>query len=184
MTRAARWMMIALVPAALAACGSDVTGPTEVLATHPTLTTIAHEDGSYFVGRGDVQLFFGWSNRELQTNAASVAFRLVSSSTTEWTCSRPHPTMDREAVIQRSTIYTTQGARTTQGRDISEGNNGPDTGFNVMPAGAPSVRVDGPAVGECPAEPSGFVSDGDAVTTIRNGLQIMLAPNGAWTNFP
>jgi hypothetical protein len=195
-------LAVALAAAALAltACQSDLADPTGLRPSEPSRLIIAHGDGSYFVGKGDVQLFFGWNNQALQKNAGNVQFRLNSSSTTEWTCTRtfftgPEGNEEEKQIVQeRHTQTSTQSALTTQGRDISEGLNGPNTGFNVKPVGTPTIVTEGPAVGSCPAEPSGFVYDDNAVTTSNggSGLEILLALPGTsplkssntWLAFP
>src|ERR671919_607566 len=70
------------------------------------------DDGTGFVGKGDVQLVYGWNNKALQDNAGAVQFRANSVSETTWTCSRPAPipsNPDREIVQERSSETTTQG---------------------------------------------------------------------------
>ena len=44
--------------------------------------------GTGFVGKGDVQLVYGWNNQALQTNALNVQFRANSEVVTEvsWVC--------------------------------------------------------------------------------------------------
>jgi hypothetical protein len=87
--------------------------------------------------------------------------------------------------MSRQSSVSTQGLITTQGRNISEGLNGPNTGFMLSPEGGITTESDGPAVGSCPASPSGFVYDNNAVTeTSGGGLQIIAktgAP-GSWTS--
>ncbi|WP_203337313.1 hypothetical protein [Nocardioides limicola] len=48
--------------------------------------TFNADDGTGFVGKGDVQLALGWSNAQLQANAAAVGFSYDSSETYEVTC--------------------------------------------------------------------------------------------------
>jgi hypothetical protein len=45
-------------------------------------------DGTGFVGKGDVQQVYSWSNKDLQNNAGSVRFRANSEVVTEvsWIC--------------------------------------------------------------------------------------------------
>ena len=123
--------------------------------------------GTGFVGKGDVQLIYNWNNKQLQDNAKLVDFRASSTSVTEWTCSRPHPSdPTREITQERSSTTTTQGLATTVARETSKGKDGPVTGFNLTGYDAPpTVTTDGPAVGSCPANPSGFTYDENAQTT-------------------
>jgi len=189
------------VAALLLGCqGELVTEPSSIA---PAFSIVANANGSYFVGKGDVQTFAGWNNTVVQKNANYVDFQLNSSTTTSWTCTKTFFTGpdDTEHVIvqQRQTSTTTQGFFTTQGRNISEGLNGPNTGFNLTPDGAPTTVTSGPAIGSCPATPSGFVYDDNATTVSDGGtgLQIILTtgapgpfltPTGkavnTWYNFP
>src|SRR5215218_3947508 len=68
--------------------------------------------GKGFVGKGDVQLIYGWNNQQLQQNANLVQFRATTTSETTWTCSRPAPTPNdptREITQERNATTTTQG---------------------------------------------------------------------------
>jgi hypothetical protein len=133
--------------------------------------------GTGFVGKGDVQLLFSWNNKVLQDSASTVDFRVNSVSVTAWTCTKvviQGNNEDREIVQQRSTTTSLQGLVTTVARDNSKGKDGPVTGFYLKgyEGGAVST-TDGPAAGSCPADPSGFVYDNNAVTTQSGGgLQV------------
>ena len=145
--------------------------------------------GTGFVGKGDVQLIYGWNNQQLQANAKLVDFRASTTSETTWTCSRPAPTPndpDREITQQRSTTTTTQGLATTVTRDTSKGKNGPVTGFNLTGyEGTPTVTTDGPAVGSCPATPSGFTFDeGSQVTTPGATVLEVSIDGSTWYTLP
>jgi hypothetical protein len=133
--------------------------------------------GTGFVGKGDVQLVYGWNNKQLQDNADKVDFQVSAVSETTWTCSRPAPTPndpDREIVQERSQTTTTQGIVTSVARENSKGKLGPVTGFILDGyEGEPTVTSDGPNVGSCPANPSGFTYDENAETTsLGGGLQV------------
>jgi hypothetical protein len=182
-------------------CQSEPLAPTGL---GPSFAIVDNGDGSYFVGKGDVQTFFGWNNQTLQRNAAWVDFQFSLSQTTTWTCTKtwttgPEGNETEHVVVQnRHNSTSTQGLFTTLGRNISEGLNGPNTGFKLNPDGTPTVEEDGPPVGSCPAEPSGFVYDENAETTSSGGgLQVILhtgapgaflTPTGknvnTWYNFP
>ncbi|AOT02362.1 hypothetical protein ASPU41_02360 [Arthrobacter sp. U41] len=59
---------------------------------------------------------------------------------------------------------------TTVARDNSKGKDGSITGFYLQGyEGTPTLETDGPAVGTCPADPSGFVYDENAQTTELGG---------------
>jgi len=198
------WMAL-VVPALVMGCENGVTDPTVIDVPGPSLSILLDGNGlPRFVGKGDVQLFFGWNNQTLQRNAGSVDFQLNSGETTTWTCTRTWVTgpegneTEHETVQNRHNTTSIQAFFTTQGRDLSEGLNGPNTGFVLTVDGDPTIIADGPGVGTCPADPSGFVYDENAVTTpTGSGLQIIvnlgapgpfLTPTGkainTWYNFP
>lgn len=140
--------------------------------------------GTGFAGKGDVQLIFGWNNKQLQDNANSVQFRVYSVSETTWECSRPHPTQDREIIQQRSTETTTQGLLVKIARENSKGKDGAITGFFLQGYnGAPTIINEGDGeVGSCPASPSGFtfVEGSEETTESTGGLQV--SAGGDWVN--
>ena len=143
--------------------------------------------GTGFVGKGDVQLIYGYNNQQLQTNASKIDFRAITTSQTSWTCTRPAPTPNdpnKEIVQQRNNTTTAQGLATTVARDNSKGKNGPVTGFNLTGYDSPPTVIasDGPAVGSCPAEPSGFAYDENAVTT-TGPTQLQVTNDGGMTWF-
>jgi len=140
-------------------------------------------DGTGFVGKGDVQTVAGWNNKQLQDNAASVAFRVSARSASTWTCTRVVELGNgsvNEIVQQRATTTTTQGVLSSAARENSKGKDGSVTGFHLLGyAGPVTVTVDGPAVGSCPAGPSGFVFDDNVETTqLDGGLQVSV--DGDW----
>jgi hypothetical protein len=193
--------MTTVAAALIMGCQTEPMSPTDL---GPSLAIINHGDGSYFVGKGDVQTFFGWNNQALQRNATYIDFQYSLGETTTWTCTRTWVTgpennqTEHEVIHERNNSTTTQGLFTTLGRDISDGLNGPNTGFVLTQDGDPTTVTDGPAVGTCPADPSGFVYDNNAQTiSTGSGLQIILltgapgpspTPTGkvinTWYNFP
>jgi hypothetical protein len=133
--------------------------------------------GTGFVGKGDVQTVFNWTNNVLQNSASSVDFRVNSTVETVWTCTKvvvQGNDETREIVQARSTTSSTQGLITTVARENSKGKDGAVTGFYLKGyEGTPVSVTDGPAAGTCPSDPSGFVYDGNAVTTeTGGGLQV------------
>jgi hypothetical protein len=195
-----------LAVTAVVGCQNDVTAPVSrsLNSTPNAAITFDPATGIGFVGKGDVQLFFGWNNQMLQLNAANIDFRYSSGSTTTWTCTRTwvtgpaHNQVQHEVVQERQNSVSTSGLITTQGRNNSQGLNGPNTGFVLSPeGGAVTTTASGPAIGSCPASPSGFVYDNNAQTESNGGgLQIInnggpgpwLSATGksvnTWYNFP
>ncbi len=109
------------------------------------------QTGEGFVGKGDVQLAFGWNNRELQNNAAGVTFQATTIEVTEvsWICTndRNENTQERE----RTTTTTIQGILSSVARERNQ-----ITGFNLTGySGEPteSSTTEGPRVDSCPSGP-------------------------------
>jgi hypothetical protein len=129
--------------------------------------------GTGFVGKGDVQTVFNWTNKLLQNNASTVDFRVNSSAETVWTCTKvvvQGNDVTREIVQERSATVTTQGLVTTVARENSKGKDGAVTGFYLTGYdGTPVTVTDGKAPGTCPDDNSGFVYDENAVTTETGG---------------
>lgn len=133
--------------------------------------------GTGFVGKGDVQTVFNWTNKALQTNASTVDFRVDSTVETTWTCTKLQELGNgdiNEVVIERTTTTTTQGLVTDIARENSKGKDGAVTGFFLMGyEGTPVIETDGKVVGSCPSVNSGFVYDGNAAATVTGGgLQV------------
>jgi hypothetical protein len=111
------------------------------------------DEGVGFVGKGDVQVIYGWNNQALQANAETVEFRVNSEVVTEvsWICtnSNNENTQERE----RTTTTTTQGVLDSVARLKNQ-----ITGFNL----------------------NGFV--GSAITgTVTEGNQLNSCPSGPWS---
>lgn len=145
----------------------------------PAMASVSFDPatGTGFVGKGDVQTIFSWSNKNLQDNASTVDFRVNSVTETSWTCTKvvvQGNDQVREIVQQRSTETSTMGLITSVARENSKGKDGAVTGFYLTGyEGSPLLATDGPAPGSCPADPSGFVYDDNAVTTVSGGgLQV------------
>ncbi len=156
------------------AAASAVFAGLMALAT-PAMASVTFDPatGTGFVGKGDVQTVFTWSNKALQDNAATVDFRVNSVTETNWTCTKIVVLGTdelKEIVQQRSTTTTTKGLVTTVARDNSKGKDGPVTGFYLKGyEGTPVLGTDGPEEGSCPADPSGFVYDGRGDDAVRRG---------------
>jgi hypothetical protein len=140
--------------------------------------------GTGFVGKGDVQLVYGYNNQQLQTNAAKIDFRTSTTSETTWTCSKPNPSSpDKPDIVNnRSNETTTQGLATTVARDTSKGKNGPVTGFNLTGYDSPATTVtSGSAIGSCPANPSGFTYDVGSEQTTTGPTVLEVTNDGGLT---
>lgn len=128
--------------------------------------------GVGFVGKGDVQLVFGWNNKALQDNAANVVFRARSEVVTEvsWECKNSNN--DHIQPRARTTTTSIEGVLASVARERNQITGFTLTGYD----GAPTMSsdTDGPPVDSCP---SGFWSlttpAGDPVEVgSTNGLQV------------
>lgn len=133
----------------MAAAAATVFASTAALA----IVSVDLDTGVGFVGKGDVQLVYGWNNKALQDNASSVRFRLNSETVTEvsWECTNQNN--DKVQERSRTTTTSLQGLVTTVARDNSKGKDGPVTGFNLNGFdGTPtsSSETDGPPLNSCP----------------------------------
>jgi hypothetical protein len=113
---------------------------------------ILDDDGIGFVGKGDVQLVYGWNNKQLQDNAGLVQFQAVSDVVTEvsWTCTNSNN--QNEQIRARTTTTSIEGILSSVARVRNQ-----ITGFNLNGwVGAPTVDVDGPdgpPLNSCPSGP-------------------------------
>lgn len=110
--------------------------------------TFDAETGTGFVGKGDVQYTFGWNNKQLQDNAASVQVRVNLKETSEvsWECTNANN--DKVQERERTTTTTTTGLVTTVGRLKNQ-----ITGFNLNGYGvgySNTTETDGPPLNSCP----------------------------------
>jgi opacity protein-like surface antigen len=128
--------------------------------------------GTGFVGKGDVQLLYGWNNKQLQDNASSVQFQASTVEVTEstWTCDRDAGPQTLERA--NTTTTTTQGVVSHIARERNQ-----ITGFILLGYdGDPVVEteLDGPAVGSCPAGWTAIdLVEGDPAQT-AGGLQVSI----------
>jgi len=151
-------MKLSLAVAAVAASVALVATSASAAVTFDPTT------GAGFVGKGDVQLALGFNNKQLQDNAASLAFTYSVTSVTEatWTCDRDAGPQTQERA--NTTTTTTQGIVSTIARERNQ-----ITGFNLLGfSGSPSEtsETDGPAVGSCPTLWTAIdLVEGDPVVT-------------------
>jgi len=107
--------------------------------------------GTGFVGKGDVQLVFGWNNKALQDNAGSVQFRVASTTVSEvsWLCTNTNNETTQERA--RTTTESLQGVFDSIARERNQ-----FTGFNLNGfdgVGGVSTVTDGPPLNSCPSGP-------------------------------
>jgi hypothetical protein len=140
--------------------------------------TFDPETGEGFVGKGDVQLVYGWNNKALQDNAELVEFRANSEVVTEvsWICTNSNN--DNEQVRSRTTTTSIEGVVTSVARERNQ-----ITGFILEGydgAVEESLETDGPAVNSCPSGPWTLTTPaGDPeVVSSTGGLQV--SDGGDW----
>lgn len=147
-----------------------------VAAVALATVTFDTETGEGFVGKGDVQIAFGWNNSQLQKNAAGVSFSYNSSTEATWQCVKLVATGKdgeniNEILLEKSTTTTTKGLISSVARENSKGKEGPVTGFILQGwNGNVQTQHQGPAQGSCPDEHSSFVEGSLEVTPISGGL--------------
>lgn len=104
---------------------------------------IVDDSGAGFIGKGDVQIVFTWTNKDLQDNAKYVKFRNKSVTEVSWKC-----TKDNGNVQERELTTTTQGLLTSTARMKTQ-----VTGFNLVgydQSTLPTSKTEGPALNTCP----------------------------------
>jgi hypothetical protein len=165
---------IILVIGFLVACDTNTTalesGDIALLAV-----TFDPESGNGFVGKGDVQLVYGWNNKALQDNAEVVQFRANSEVVTEvsWTCtnSNNQNTQERE----RTTTTTLQGLVESAARDKKNQVTGFFLeGFDGEPTD--SSETEGNQLNSCPSGPWSLTTpagDPEVIST-SGGLQVSI----------
>jgi hypothetical protein len=172
------------IASALAAAAATV-----VLAAAPAMASVSFDSstGTGFVGKGDVQLAFGWNNKALQDNASNLVFSVSSTEESQWTCVKMVVTGNgsvNEIVQERSSTTTTEGIAYSIARENSKGKDGPITGFILNGYnGGVTTSHSGPAVGSCPNDNSEFV-EGSVVTENVGGGGLSVTFGGTTVPLP
>jgi hypothetical protein len=130
------------------------------------------ETGTGFVGKGDVQLVYGWNNKALQDNADAVRFRANSEVVTEvsWICTNSNN--ENTQVRERTTTTSIAGVVSSVARERNQ-----ITGFNLIGySGTPteSSETEGNPLNSCPSGPWSLTTPaGDPeVISSTGGLQV------------
>lgn len=127
------------------------------LVASPAMAAVTlNDDGTGFVGKGDVQAVYDWSDKNLQDNFSLVEFRVNSETVTEvsWTCTNSNN--ENEQQRERTTTTTTRGLVDSIARNNERANK--ITGFTL----------------------SGYIGD-PSVTTETDGNPLNSCPSGPWT---
>lgn len=145
------------------------------------------ETGTGFVGKGDVQLVFGWNNKQLQDASGTTEFRYEGVSVTEtaWTCSRIN-NGGNESVTPRNRTVTTSltGVLSVVERTRNQITGFLLTGFDGSTSGA--TVEEGQALGSCPtasgnSEPFTYDVGSELTSTVTSGGLQVRAGGSAWT---
>jgi hypothetical protein len=140
--------------AAVVGCAAPVGDKSEQVGqVSQALVTFDPATGTGFVGKGDIQLPFGWNNATLQANASSLTFTYQSSATYEAVCEwttgegtrgqRTHDvTHTKTSVVNDTISYDARTHKQVDGFFL--------TGYgSVTEGGEPVPEVGGP----CPGNP-------------------------------
>jgi hypothetical protein len=144
--------------------------------------TFDSSTGTGFVGKGDVQIAFGWNNQTLQRNAAGVTFTYNATDTYAATCTwitgegtRGERTHNVD-IPRHTSVNSTIGSL---GRNNSSGLNGPNTGFILTGYGATVTDGTVPVVGgSCVGEPD----NGQGVNGTWTAVQLVSSTGGLYVN--
>ena len=143
---------------------------------------IVDDEGVGFVGKGDVQLLFGWNNAQLQAcvNVSSVGclefeFSLESTVVTErsWTCTNNNNQNIQERERTTTTTTTTGGLTVSIARVKNQ-----VTGFNLSGGDFETVEsppeTEGPPLNSCPSGPWTLTTPaGDPVEVSRDDTKTL-----------
>lgn len=137
--------------------------------------------GTGFVGKGDVQLIYGWNNKALQDNAGALQFRASSEVVTErsWVCTNTNNENTQER--DRTTTTSTQGVVSSIARERNQ-----ITGFNLTGySGTPteSSSTEGPPVNSCPSGPWTLTSPAGDPEVVSSESHVQVSTDGTnWFN--
>ena len=146
--------------------------------------TLQRESGTGFVGKGDVQLAFGWNNAQLQSRAAGLTFTFEASEVYTAVCTwttgegsrgeRVHNVKHKRSVCVSGAVAYDARARNQI------------TGFNITGyAGTPTSLGDAPVLnGPCPGNPGtdgvwtsvSLTSSSVALNVVYSGVAVKIWP--------
>jgi hypothetical protein len=147
-----------------------------VVGTAVAAWTFNATTGTGFVGKGDVQLVYGWNNKQLQDNAADVKFQATSTVGTyvQWTCTKDN---DNTQVRRETTRTETEGVLSSIGRLKNQ-----ITGFNLLGYdGSPTIgdpQVGGPQLNSCPNSWELTIPAGDPQPITDGATVLEVSTNG------
>jgi hypothetical protein len=141
--------------------------------------TFDPNSGIGFVGKGDVQTAFGWNNTMLQKNASGVTFTFIENDrydvTCEWTTTTGGP--NPKEIVHDVTVTRHVGVNATissNGRNNSNGLNGPNSGFMLNGFGSETDEGTVPVIG-------GYCPNGGGSTIVA--VEQTSAEGGLFVNY-
>lgn len=150
--RFGQWARVAVAAAAVAVAG---VAQAEVI--------VDLETGQGFVGKGDVQLGFGWNNKALQdcvgmdmpTGCLSFAIESETTVVTEvsWVCTNSNNQHLQERARTTTTSSSLQGVFSATGRVKNQVTGFNLTGFDGEPVVVSSSETEGQPLNSCPSGP-------------------------------
>lgn len=136
-----------------AASANSVTNPGDgrLIPSKAFAVTFDAATGTGFVGKGDVQLAFGWNNAQLQANASALVFSYSKTESFEAVCTWTTGEGTRGEKTHNVSHTTTTDVNSTVAHDARKNSQNQITGFNLTGFGAPSAAGEIPEVGgACP----------------------------------
>lgn len=151
-------------------------------ATSAMASVTVNSDGSGFVGKGDVQLVFGWNNAMAQANANNVAFSYNQSNTyvgvCEWITGTGTRGQKLHTIAKTKTTDIVSGIAADARKSTTQ-----YTGWNLLGFGGSTVTGDTPVVGGACA---GEGTDGawTSVELQATSTKLMATVNGVSKEVP
>ncbi len=143
--------MIKNIFAGIAAVSMLAASPANASVTFDPLT------GTGFVGKGDVQLVYGWNNAQLQSNASGVTFSFSQHDRydveCEWTTTTGGP--NPREILHDITVTSNTRVNSSIAYEARKNSQGQITGFNLTGLGTTTTSGTTPVVGgTCPGASS------------------------------
>jgi hypothetical protein len=149
--------------------------------------TFNPETGAGFIGKGDVQLTYGWTNKQLQDNASKVQFRTFAETEVEyeWVCTQ-YQNNGNVNTHEKASSTTTKinGVVSSVARVKNQ-----VTGFNLTKYSAvksESSSSQGPALNSCPNNQDLTTAASlEAPTSVTVSLKVQVSIDGVdWIVVP
>jgi hypothetical protein len=135
--------------------------------------------GLGFVGKGDVQLAFGWNNAQLQSKASGVSFTYNAFDTYDVECYWETITGSGKIVVHDITIPRHTGVNASVAYDARTRNQ--ITGFNLTGLGATTTEGTVPVVGgTCPGASENATIIAVTQTSSTGGLYVNYGANSVY----